>query len=168
LAVFSLAMSCLAVMLSASPASAALCANWNSPAQGVVGSDASVSFRTFAPFSIHGDTYTLKPHAFPDYPFDIQAISPRGEASRIDMAPSTNDDQVWLGDLTPDQEGAWTLTIVNLQGADAICYRDAVLVVEEGVRSETPTFAVLGLVVILGGVASYLLMRWRRSRSTPG
>lgn len=169
LAVISLAVGSLGVVVvSASPASAALCAKWDPPVQGVVGSVASISFRTYVPISTDGDAYTLEPRAFPDYPFKVHAISPQGATSMIEMAPGAEDDRRWLGDLTPDHEGPWTLTIVNLQGGDALCYGDAILMVERGPRSRTPTFAVLGFFAILGGVAGYSSMRRRRSRLGAG
>ena len=164
----SLVLATASGLLLAPPASAALCARWDPPRQVDEGTQALVSFRTFLPISENGDAYRLKPHAFPDYPFRVQAISPRGEPSRIAIAPSADDNRRWLGSLTPNQEGRWTLTIVNMQGGgDEACYTDATLMVKEGARSRLPILAVLGLVVILGCVVSYLLIR-RRSRPKAG
>jgi hypothetical protein len=162
-AISSLVVGFVGAIVATSPVSAALCAKWDPPAPVAVGSAASISFRTYVPVSGNGDPYNLKPRAFPDYPFQVQALSPEGGASRIDVAPSPEDDRVWVGNLTPDREGAWTLTIVDLQGADVDCYTDSILSVEQERSSLALTVAALGLVVILGGVAGFWLMSRRRS-----
>jgi hypothetical protein len=127
-----------------------------------------VSFRTYAPIAKGRDDVTLKPWAVPDYPFRVRALSPEGQRSTVRVAPSSSDDRVWVGSLTPDQEGAWTLMILNFPGADASCYEDAVLTVEQTQQKQgnpALTYAAIGLLVI-GGFAGFALLRWRRSLSS--
>jgi len=160
-----LGATCLAVLSQAIPATAALCAKWDPPPKGVTGVPASITFRTYIPIPSTGDAYTLEPHAFPDYPFRVRASSPDGAVSEIDMSPDPDAGQVWMGSLTPDRQGRWTLTITNLQDSDAACYTDAVLTVDQA-SSDVPTYAAIGLVAILVGLAGLTLVRRRvRSRS---
>lgn len=158
----SLVAASLAVIIPAPPASAALCARWDPPAKVLVGRSASLSFRTYVPVSTTGGDYTLEPQAFPDYPFQVRASSPDGTTSRINMSPDSDDGQVWVGSLIPDRQGRWTLSITNLQGSDRVCYKDAVLTVEQRASSRAPTYAAIGLAAILAGLAGFALVRRRR------
>jgi hypothetical protein len=89
----SLLLASLSAVVLAHPATAALCATWDPPAPGVVGASASVSFRTSVPVATTGDDYVLEPHAFPDYPFRVRALSPDGAASKVSMSPDSVDDR---------------------------------------------------------------------------
>lgn len=151
----------LSVIVLARPASSALCARWELPQAVVVGTTASISFRTYVPVSTNGEDYTLEPHAFPDYPFRVRASAPDGTTSRINMSTDPGDDQVWVGSLTPDRPGRWTLSITNLQGGDAVCYKDATLAVEQE-AGMPPVYVGVGLVGILLGLAGFILARRRR------
>lgn len=154
---------CLATLVSAPSASAALCARWDPPSRGSVGTPSTLSFRTYLPISTVGDDYTLEPRAFLDYPFRVRSASPDGTVSTINMSPDAGNGQVWVGTLTPDQQGPWTLSITNLQGSDGSCYQDAVLDVEQGVRSQAPPYVAIGLVVaICAGLASLAWIRRHR------
>jgi hypothetical protein len=140
-----------------------MCVKWVQPGSVVVGSATTVSFRTFVPISGRGDSFTLTPYAFPDYPFDVQVLSPDGGAQGLEMTPSSGDDQLWVGSLAPDQTGPWTLTIANFDGGDT-CYTDAVLMVEEKTSGVTLTFVTVGTAAILLGLAVWLATRRSRSR----
>jgi hypothetical protein len=115
------------------------------------------------------DDVTLKPWAVPnDYPFNVRALSPEGQRSTVPVAPSSSDDRVWVGSLTPDREGEWKLTILNLQGADPPCYADEIITVEQTQQERgnpALTYAAIGLVVV-GGLAGVVLLRRRRSLSS--
>ncbi|MEX0984759.1 MAG: hypothetical protein WD096_06880 [Actinomycetota bacterium] len=147
------------------PASAALCARWDPPPQADEGTQVLVSFRTFVPVSTTGDDYTLEPHAFPDYPFRVQAVAPNGTISVIRMYARSDDERVWTGSFTPSQEGAWTLTIANLQGGDAACSIDATLSVEKGSGINAASYVLIALGVIVVGLAGFELVRRRRSHA---
>jgi hypothetical protein len=69
---------------------------------------------------------------------------------------------VWF--VTPDDVGNWTLTIDNLQGSDAKCYRDAVVAVEEaGTERGNPTLTYGAIAfVTMGVIAGFVLLRRRR------
>jgi LPXTG-motif cell wall-anchored protein len=159
----------LATLAPGRPASAAMCARWDPPtAAPTVGSPLILSFRTYALIAKGPDDVTLKPWAVPNYPFGVQALSPGGERSTVPVAPSSSDDRVWVGSFTPDREGEWTLIILNFPGADASCYEDAVIKVEQNQHeqgNQALTFAAIGLVVI-GGLAGFALLRRRRSLSS--
>jgi hypothetical protein len=159
----SLLLASLSAVVLAHPATAALCATWDPPAPGVVGASASVSFRTSVPVATTGDDYVLGPHAFPDYPFRVRALSPDGAASKVSMSPDSVDDRVWRGSLTPDRQGRWTLIITNMQESDTACYTHAVLVVHGEAGDRTPTYVTVGVVMVLGGIAGFTLFRRRAS-----
>ena len=150
----------------ARPASAALCAKWDPPETTAAGTSAIVSFRTHVPISTNGDDYTLEPHAFPDYPFRVQAISPNGTAVDVSMATTGNDVLRWSGEFTADQGGSWTLIILNLQDADAPCYADMLLLVTEEATSRTLEYALVGLVA-LAAIGGFAVLRRRRVRLRP-
>jgi hypothetical protein len=146
-----------------------MCAKWDPPT-GVVtlSSPVLLSFRTYAPIAKDPDDITLKPWAFPNYPFKVRAVSPEGQRSTVSVAPSSPDDGVWVGSLTPDREGAWTLTILNLEEADAPCYADAIITVEKNRQEQgnrALTYAAIGVVVV-GALAGFTLLRRQRSLSS--
>jgi hypothetical protein len=149
------------------PASAAMCARWDPPDVVALGSPVVVSFRTYALIAKGAGDITLKPWAVPNYAFRVRALSPGGQRSTVPVAPSSSNDRVWVGSLTPDRQGAWTLMILNFPGADASRYEDAVLTVEQTQQeggNPASTYAAIGLVVI-GGLAGFaLLIRRHRSR----
>jgi hypothetical protein len=76
-----------AALAIAPPASAAMCARWDRRT-GVValGSPVPVSFRTYVPTAKRPDDLTLKPWAFPEYPFRVRALSPEGKRSTVPVA----------------------------------------------------------------------------------
>ena len=159
----SLLLAFLSVIVLARSATAALCARWDPPAPGAVGSPVSISFRTYVPVTTSGDDYVLEPHAIPDYPFRVQALSPDGTASKVRMSPDSDGDRVWKGSFTPDRRGRWTLIITNIQGSDTACYTNAVLTVDGEAGGRAPTYAAIGLVVILGGITGFAWLRRRAS-----
>jgi hypothetical protein len=146
-----------------------MCAKWDPPTGApTVGSPMILSFRTYAPIAKGLEDVTLKPWAFPEYPFRVRALSPEGKRSTVPVAPSSSDDRVWIGSFTPDREGAWTLMILNFPGADASCYADAVLTVEQTQQERgnpALTYAAI-LLVVVGGLAGVVLLRRRRSLSS--
>jgi len=112
------------------PASAALCAGWETRKAATAGSRVSISFRTYVPIPSDG-SYTLEPRAFPSYPFRVQVVSPDGDARRVPVHPDVNRPTVWSGSFSPERPGSWRLQILNLADADAACYSDSVLLVNE-------------------------------------
>ena len=161
----SVLLASLSVIVLARPATAALCARWDPPAPGAVGSAASISLRTFVPFTTSGDDYVLEPYAVPDYPFRVQALSPDGTRRKVGMSPDSGDDRVWKGSLIPDRQGRWTLIITNFHGSDTACYTRAVLTVDGEAGGRAPTYAAIGFVVVLGGFACFA---WFRRRASDG
>jgi hypothetical protein len=82
-----------------------------------------------------GGEYKLWCHAFLEYPFKVSARSPTGDARRILVALSGEDATVWLGEVTPDASGPWSLRLESLRAADPACYED---VAPLGVLLELP------------------------------
>jgi len=153
----------LAPVAFSSPAHAAMCAKWDQPERVDVGGTARVSFRTYLPISTGGNSYTLRPRAFPDYPFQVEAYSPTGEIRPIQVTRSPEDRQVWAGDFTPDQPGPWTLVIVNFHNSDDACYGDVVLSVTDTPANRLPIYAAFGFTGLLVAFIAAALTNRRRS-----
>jgi len=158
----SLVLGVLLVIAWPSQSIAAYCAEWAEPPHVEVGETISVSFRTYVPIASGGDRSTLEPRPIADYPFSVRAVAPDGSARSIDVDRSTESDLDWVGSLTPDQDGAWTLTISNFQASDPACYVDATLMVEEASGHRPPTVLAVVLASILGAAGALALVLARR------
>lgn len=109
------------MLVTASPAGAALCLRWESPTRADPGESVQVAFRTLVPLA----SGTMKPEAFPGYPFSVEAISPEGVVQALEVRPGT-DPQVWRGSFVPQEAGIWEVQVENFEsvlgGTDASCY----------------------------------------------
>ena len=137
--------------------------------QTAVGNSVSIGFRTYEPVSTGGAGYSLEPHPFPAYRFQVLAQSPAGAGVPVAMAPSDEGSLRWSGEFIPDSAGSWTLHIANLSDADAACYEDLSLKVTEGSQGLEWAYLLIGFgaICVIGAGVVVLGRRTRPESSGP-
>lgn len=97
-----------------------------SPREGIVGRPVEILVRTYVPIGAAGiglSTPSLPYPAasglwnvlypIPDYPFDVTARSPAGEAIPVSLVRDPADASLWRGTLVPDTAGEWSVAVAN-------------------------------------------------------
>jgi len=135
-----------------------------SPGEGIVGRPTEVLVRTYAPIGA-ADLGLPTPsfsypapsglwnvlYPIPDYPFDVAARSPTGEATKVDLVRDPSDASLWRGTLTPDTPGEWSVTVSNVPSNEPV--RFIVRPGEAGSPSSVVGISGLAAAVVAGLVA---------------
>ena len=107
----------LAALVVTPTADAAMCIRLsNKPERPVLGRMAVIQIKTFYPRVGGG----LEPWIVRDYPFRVEAVSPRGKTFRIKVQPSP-DPYAWRGSFRFNSVGVWTVRVTNFAPYPAGC-----------------------------------------------